>query len=220
MKSILSIIVLICTSLILTAQTNGVGIGTNTPTHTLEVNGNTKLSGNLYFENPGNYTGSSAGSYFLVRDNSDNVIKRYVPATSAFSAINSTVYSIINISTSGITDFDTGIPTSKYHVIIGGFIVRGQNNDSNINITRPNNLGDYIPQYSARSFKGMNAAGVETWRIKFTPNNGRIFDRTAEIRLSVSAYRRDMLTTINNQIDYNMNAVTNGVASIPAPALP
>ncbi len=215
MKNILAIIALVGNFLILSAQTNGVGIGTTTPTHTLEVNGNTKLSGNLYFEDPGTYTGSSAGSYFLVRDNSDNVIKRYVPATSEFSAINSTVYFITNISTSGVTNFDTGIPASKYYVVIGGFIVRGQNNDSNINITRPNNLGDYIPQYSTRSFVQNG-----TWRIQFTPNNGRIFDRVPEIRLSISAYRRDMLTTINNQISYDMNAVTTGTASIPAPVLP
>ncbi|WP_294287142.1 hypothetical protein [uncultured Chryseobacterium sp.] len=220
MKNILAILVFICTSLIFKAQINGVGIGTYTPTHTLEVSGNTKLTGNLFFENPGIYTGSSAGSYFLVKDKSDNVIKRYVPATSAFSAINSTVYSITNISTSGVTDFDTGISVEKYYVVIGGFIVRGQNNDSNINITRPNNLGDYIPQYSARSFIPTGTATNKTWRIKFTPNSGRVFDRTAEIRLSISAYRRDMLTTINTQIDYNMNAVTTGVASIPAPALP
>lgn len=215
MKNILSILAFICTSLMLTAQINGVGIGTNTPTHTLEVNGNTKLSGNLYFEDPGTYTGNSAGSYFLVRDNSDNVIKRYVPATSEFSAINSTVYFLTNVSTSGVTNFDTGIPASKYYVVIGGFIVRGPNNNSNIVITRPNNSGNYVPQYSTRSF-------VEngTWRIKFTPNNSRVFDVAPEIRLSISAYRRDMLTTINNQISYDMNAVTNGVASIPAPVLP
>ncbi len=220
MKNILSILAFICTSILLTAQTNGVGIGTTTPTHTLEVNGNTKLNGNLFFENPGDYTGSSAGSYFLVKDKSDNVLKRYVPATSEFSAINSTVYFITNLSTSGVTDFDTGISAEKYHVVIGGFIIRGQNNDSNINITRPNNLGDYIPQYSARSFIALNTAGVRTWRIKFTPNNGRIFDRVPEVRLSISAYRKDMLTTINSEITFNMNAVTTGVASIPAPSLP
>lgn len=215
MKNILAIAALFSNALLLTAQINGVGIGTTTPTHTLEVNGNMKLSGNLYFENPGNYTGKASGSYLLVRDNSDNILKRYVPATSAFSAINSTVYFINNISTSGITDFDTRIPASRYYVIIGGFIVRGINNDSNIDITADGNLINYIPQYSARSF-------VEngTWRIKFTPNNSRVFDRTAEIRLSISAYRRDMLTTVNSQITYNMNGDTSGNASVPAPALP
>lgn len=215
MKNILAIIAFIGNFFILTAQTNGLGIGTKTPTHTLEVNGNTKLSGNLYFENPGDYTGNSADSYFLVRDNSDNVIKRYVPATAEFSAINSTVYFITNISTGGVTNFDTGIPASKYYVVIGGFIVRGPNNDSNIVITRPNNLGDYIPEYSARSF-------VEngTWRIKFIPNNSRVFDKSPEIRLSISAYRKDMLTTINSPINYDMNAVTSGIASVPAPVLP
>lgn len=215
MKNILAILAFLCNTLIITAQTNGVGIGTNTPTHTLEVNGNTKLSGNLYFENPGDFTGNSSGSYFLIRDNSDNVIKRYVPATSAFSAINSTVYFITNVSTSGVTNFDTGIPASRYYVVIGGFIVRGPNNDSNIHIESPNNLSNYIPQYSTRSFVQNG-----TWRIKFTPNNSRVFDKAPEIRLSISAYRRDMLTTINNQISYDMNAVTTGVASIPAPVLP
>lgn len=215
MKNILAIAALFTNAVLLTAQINGVGIGTNTPTHTLEVNGNMKLSGNLYLENPGNYTGKASGSYLLVRDNSDNVIKRYVPATSAYSAINSTVYFINNISTSGITDFDTRIPAAKYYVIIGGFIVRGINNDSNIDIVESGSLANYIPQYSARSF-------VEngTWRIKFTPNNNRIFDRTAEIRLSISAYRRDMLTTVNSQITYNMNGDTSGNASVPAPVLP
>jgi len=215
MKNILAIAALFANALLLTAQINGVGIGTNTPTHTLEVNGNMKLSGNLYLENPGNYTGKASGSYLLVRDNSDKVIKRYVPATSAYSAINSTVYFINNISTSGVTDFDTRIPAEKYYVIIGGFIVRGINNDSNIDIVESGSLANYIPQYSARSF-------VEngTWRIKFTPNNSRIFDRTAEIRLSISAYRRDMLTTVNSQITYNMNGDTSGNASVPAPVLP
>lgn len=215
MKNILTIISFVFSLQLMNAQINGVGIGTNTPTHTLEVNGNMKLSGKLYLENPGIYTGNSSDSYLLVRDNSDNIIKRYVPATSAFSAVNSTVYFIKNISTSGVTNFDTGIPDNKYYVVIGGFIIRGINNDSNISLTVPNDQGNYIPQYSARAFVQNG-----TWRIKFTPNNNRVFDRTPEIRLSISAYRRDMLTTVNTQISYNMNAVTTGIASIPAPVLP
>lgn len=214
MKNILTAAVIFGSALV-NAQINGVGIGTNAPTHTLEINGNMKLNGDLYFENPGNYTGNASDSYFLVRDNSDSTIKRYVPATAFYSAINSVVYFINDISTAGITNFDTGIPADKYYVIIGGFIIRGINNDSNINITRPNDTGNYIPQYSARSF-------VEngTWRIKFTPNNGRVFDRTAEMRLSISAYRRDMLTTVNAPITYDMNGNTSGTGSAPVPVLP
>ncbi|MDF2551137.1 MAG: hypothetical protein K0R36_1139 [Chryseobacterium sp.] len=200
-----------------TLNAQGVGIGTTNPTHNLEVVGNVKLSDELYFENPGVYSDVASNSYLIVRDNSDKVLKRYVPATAEYSAINSTVFYIKNINAGGLTDFNTGISANDYYLVIGGFIIRGVNNNSNINITQPanTNLNEFIPQYSARSYIQNG-----TWHIKFTPNNNRVFDQSPEIRLNVSVYRRDMLTTINNTINYNMNGVTTGVASAPAPVLP
>ena len=194
-----------------------VGIGLNNPTHLLEVAGNVKLSGQLYFENPGVYSDASFNSYLIVRDNSDQVLKRYVPATSEYSAINSVVYYFTNINPSGLTDFNTGIPSSKYYLVIGGFIIRGVNNVSNIRITQPENtnLNEFVPQYSARSYVQNG-----TWHIKFTPNSSRVFDKNPEMRLNISVYRRDMLTTVNNTITYSMNGVTTGIGSAPAPALP
>ena len=124
MKKILFLTVLFNSIVIYKAQ-QGVGIGNSNPTQTLDITGNMKLSDELYFENPGTYTGPSTNSYLVVRDNSDKALKRYVPATSDYSAINSTVYHITNITPGGIADFDTKIPTSKYYLIIGGFIVRG-----------------------------------------------------------------------------------------------
>lgn len=204
--------ILLGTATLLFSQ--GVGIGTRNPTQTLDVNGNMKLSGNLYFEDPGVLTGSSANTFLMVRDNSDQVLKRYIPATSEFGAINSTVYHITNISPSGITNFDTGIPTDQYYLVVGGFIVRGVNDNSNIAITQPGNMNQYIPQYSARSFEENG-----TWRIRMTPNN-RVFDQRPEMRLSVSIYRRDMMTTVNNVINVNMNATTSGIGIAPAPVMP
>lgn len=215
MKNSITLTALIFAAFTGKAQTNGVGIGTSTPTHTLEVNGNMKLSGDLYFENPGNHTGNSADSYLLVRDNSDKILKRYVPATSKYSAINSTVYFISNISTQGLSNFDTGVSATDYYMVIGGFIIRGVNNNSNINLTQPGNTNQYIPQYSCRAFVQNN-----TWRIEFMPNNGRVFDQNPEIRLSVSVYRRDMLTTVNNTITVDMGANTAGTGSAQAPLLP
>ncbi|MDQ1096113.1 MULTISPECIES: hypothetical protein [Chryseobacterium] len=215
MKNTISLALLLFAAFIGRAQTTGVGIGTNTPTHTLEVNGNMKLSGDLYFENPGNHTGNSADSYLLVRDNSDQVLKRYVPATARYSAINSTVYFITNINPQGLSNFDTGISSADYYVVIGGFIIRGVNNNSNIKLTQPGNTNQYIPQYSCRAFVQNG-----TWRIEFMPNNGRVFDQNPEIRLSVSVYRRDMLTTVNNTITVDMGANTAGTGSAPAPVLP
>lgn len=212
MKNILIAAILLAFATAFNAQE--VGIGTRNPTKTLDVNGNMKLSGNLYFENPGVLSGSSANTYLMVRDNSDKVLKRYIPATSQFGAINSTVYHLKNISTTGVTNFDTGIPTNKYYLIIGGFIVRGVNDNSNISITQPGNTNQYIPQYAARSFEQGG-----TWRIQMTPNN-RVFDQTPEMRLSVSIYRRDMMTTVNNVINVNMNASTSGIGIAPAPVMP
>lgn len=193
----------------------GVGIGNADPTQTLDVSGNVKLSGQLFFEDPGSFIGPSINSYLLVRDNSDMVLKRYVPATSQYSAINSTVYYIKNINPSGLTDFDTGIPTSKYYLVIGGFIIRGVDNNSNIQITRPDGWSQYIPQYSARSFESNG-----TWHIRFVPNSGRVFNQNPEMRLSVSIYRKDMLTTLNDPITVDMNGDVSGVRSAPAPVLP
>lgn len=196
-------------------KTQGVGIGNTNPSRTLDVTGNTKLSANLYFENPGTYVGPSTQSYLVVRDNSDNVLKRYVPATSDYSAINSTVYHITNISPGGLVDFDTKIPTSKYYLIIGGFIVRGVNDNSNIRIDQTSSNAQYIPLYSARSFEQNG-----TWHIKFQPNNNRVFHQNPEVRLSVSVYRKDMLTTVNPGINFDMQASTSGNGTVPAPNLP
>lgn len=176
-------------------QAQAVGIGTRNPTQTLDVNGNMVLTENLYFESPGVLTGSSANTYLMVRDNSDRVLKRYIPSTSQYGAINSTVYHLTNVNLTGVTNFDTGIPTNKYYLVIGGFIVRGVNDNSNIRITQPVSVDQYIPQYSARSFEENG-----TWRIRMTPNNNRVFDQNPEMRLSVSIYRRDMMTTVNNVI--------------------
>lgn len=215
MKNILILIGIIFSCSVISAQINGVGIGTTTPTHTLEVNGNMKLSGNLYMENPGTYTGNSYDAYFLVRDNSDKVIKRYVPAASAFSAINSAVYYLRNVNPGGLDDFNTGVSATDYYLVIGGFIVRGENDNAVVSLTQQGTSNQYIPLYSARSFI---QNGV--WHIKFTPNNGRVFNLKLDIRLSVSVYRRDMLTTVNMPITYNMNGNTSGNGSSPVPVLP
>jgi len=213
MKNIYLYILFVSLSSLFHAQ--GVGIGTSNPTQTLDVVGNMKLTENLYLENPGEFSGNAANSYMIVRDNSDNILKRYVPATAQYGAINSTVYFIKDISPAGLQDFDTGIPSDKYYLIIGGFIIRGVNNNSNIKITQPEDTAKNIPLYSARSFIKNG-----TWHIKFVPNNNRVFDQNPEIRLSVSMYRRDMLTTVNNVITVNMNSVSTGIGSAPAPVMP
>lgn len=213
MKKVL-LTVLIQISGFLIAQ---VGIGKSNPVQTLDINGNMKVSENLYLENPGVYIGQAANSYLLVKDNSNQTIKRYVPETSAYSAISNASYAFKSVSFSGISNYDTGIPSSVYYLTLTGYILRGSGDTSNIYITGDINN---IPLYSARAF-------VEngTWRIKFLPNNGRLFTvpeditpKNMEITINIVVYRRDMLTTINSQINYDMKANTSGTGTAPVPS--
>ncbi|OCK53438.1 hypothetical protein BA768_02575 [Chryseobacterium sp. CBo1] len=59
-----------------------------------------------------------------------------------------------------------------------------------------------------------------TWHVKFTPNNERSFDKKIDARLSVSVYRRDMLTIVNPTIVVNLSGITTGVATASNPILP
>lgn len=193
-----------------------VGIGKSNPVETLDINGNLKVSSTLYLENPGVYMGSSVNSYLMVKDNANNVLKRYVPETSAFSVINNVSYAFTAVNFNGLTNYDTGIPVSAYYLTIGGYIIRGGGDSSNVYVTGDNTN---IPLYSARAFVQNG-----TWRIKFLPNHNRVFtvpddqtQKNIEIRLNVIVYKKDMLTTVNPTIIHNMNATTTGTGTASAP---
>lgn len=193
-----------------------VGIGKSNPVQTLDINGNMKLSSILYLENPGVYVGSAANSYLLVKDNSNQVIKRYVPETADYSAISSVTYALTGVNFAGLTNYDTGISSSAYYLTIGGYIIRGSGDTSNVYIAGDTNN---IPLYSARAFVQNG-----TWRLKFLPNNGRVFTvpsditpKNIEIRLNVIVHRKDMLTIVNPTISFNMNGNTAGTGTATAP---
>lgn len=193
-----------------------VGIGKSNPVQTLDINGNMKLSKNLYLENPGVYLGSSINSYLMVKDNSNNVLKRYVPETASYSAINSVTYAFTRVNFSGLTNYDTGISSSAYYLTIGGYIIRGGGDSSNVYVTGNNNN---IPMYSARAFVQNG-----TWRLTFLPNHNRVFtvpaektQKNIEIRLNIIVYKRDMLTMVNPTIIHNMNANTSGEGTATPP---
>ena len=193
-----------------------VGINKSNPVQTLDINGNMKLSNTLYLENPGVYTGSSVNSYLIVKDNSNNVIKRYVPETSDYSAINSVSYAFTAVNYAGLANYDTGISATAYYLTIGGFIIRGGGDSSNVYVSGNNSN---IPLYSARAFVQNG-----TWRLKFLPNHNRVFTvpaeqtpKNIEVRLNVIVYRKDMLTIVNPTIIYNMNANTSGTGTATAP---
>ncbi|WDF48507.1 hypothetical protein PQ459_08510 [Chryseobacterium sp. KACC 21268] len=193
-----------------------VGIGKNNPVQTLDVNGNMKLSKVLYLENPGVYIGPAANSYLLVKDNSSQMIKRYVPETADYSAISNVTYALTAVNFSGLTNYDTGISATAYYLTIGGYIIRGSGDTSNVYIAGDT---DNIPMYSARAFVQNG-----TWRLKFLPNSNRVFTvpsdinpKNIEIRLNVIVHRKDMLTIVNPTINVDMNSNIAGTATATAP---
>lgn len=209
-------ILLVFSVLFFSLENAQVGIGTANPVQTLDINGNLKVASTLYLENPGVSSGSSVNSYLMVKDNSTNTLKKYIPETSDYSAINNVNYSFTAVNFAGLTNYDTGISSSAYYLTIGGYIIRGGGDSSDVSISGSN---DNIPLYSARAFVQNG-----TWRLKFLPNNNRLFTvppsqnpKNIEIRLNIIVYRKDMLTTVNSTINYNMNADISGTGIAPAP---
>lgn len=212
MKKTLQIIALGC----IQSLYSQVGINTTDPKRILDVKGNMNISENLHLENPGVYTGTSINSYLIVKDNSDSTLKKYVPATSSYSAINSVVYFFNNGSLDGVSNYDTKISADKYYVSIGGYIVWGTNSHPTVRLEGNNND---IPLYNARAF-------VEngTWRLVFLPNNDRKFvindttgKTTTEIRVNVTVYRKNLLSIINNPIIVDMKGDVSGKATATKP---
>lgn len=195
-----------------------VGIGTNTPSETLEVNGTTKLHQNnkIYLENPGYYSGTSGSSSLMVKDLNTNELKKFDPATANFSSVYFTSYFFDNVAAEGLSSYNTKIDASKYYVSVGGFIVLKNDGTTSISIegtTSTSGTNNYFPLYSARAFVQNG-----TWHLKFLPNNNRVFESQVDIYLNVSIYRKNLLTNAENApIVVNLQNGTTGTA--PAPNL-
>lgn len=165
---------------------------------------------NLYLENPGVYIGPASGSYMLVKDLSDNSIKKFNPEVTDFASINYVTYLFNNVDHGRLSNFDTGIPADDYYVTVGGFIVLQTNGGTNINLPGNNN---FSVLYESYAFVENN-----TWHIRFQPNHGRQFSENANLYLNVTAFRKRFLTNSNAPINIDMNGNTAGTGS--APSLP
>ena len=218
MKSFYSILILFL-GFILNAQ---VGIGTDNPTEDLDVNGNIKIlnNGKLYLENPGLYNNTTSTSLMLVRDTSDNTLKKFNPATLPFSSVSFTTYFFDNVDESGLSNYDTKIDASKFHLCIGGFRILRYDENTSISLTGTedeNGTINYFPLYNARAF-----VQDGTWRLTFVPNSGRTFASNIDLYLNVTIYYKNFLTKTNETIVLDINGNISGNGTTPAPdgALP
>lgn len=194
-----------------------VGIGTETPTETLDVNGTFKIheGGRLYLENPGYYNDSDGVSIMMVKDKTDNNLKSFNPETAPFAAVTYTSYFFDNVDEKGLVEYDTKIDGNKYYLNVGGFLVHKHDGGTSISLTGStgsNGTINYLPLYNSRAFVKNG-----TWHLTFQPNSGRTFESNIDITLNVTIYYNNFLTSVNEPIVYNMNANTAGTGSTPAP---
>lgn len=216
-NKIYSVVIILLTTITFgQTYTPGVGINTDNPKRTLDVNGTTISKGDTdkwFFENPGIYTGKSNDSYLTVIDKEDNKMKVFNPSTMSYASINYATFRFNKLPNTGLTEYDTKIDASKYHVMIGGFIIYGGNTtDPTVSGTATKINGNVL--YTSRAYIGSG----NTWRLKFQPNNGIKFNQDRiDLILNVAIYRKNLLLSdTNEKIVVDMK--NTKTATAPAPA--
>jgi hypothetical protein len=216
-NNIYSIVIILITTLTFgQTYTPGVGINTDDPKRTLDVNGTIISKGNddkWFIENPGIYTGKSNDSYLTVIDKDDNKMKIFNPSTMSYASINYATFRFNKLPNTGLTEYDTKIDASKYHVMIGGFIIYSGSNttDATVSGTATRINGNVL--YTSRAYIGSG----NTWRLKFQPNNGITFDQPRiDLILNVAIYRKNLLLSdANPTIVHDMQNSNTATAQKP-----
>ena|SRR5690554_244343 len=198
-----------------------VGIGTDSPTSTLDVKGNVLVQQKLYLEEPGSYTGEENSS-FLVINNNDAILK-YNVATSSFGPINYVQFVVRNVSNLGLRNgFNTKISADNYTLAVHGFYFL-RSSDSNTNIsfrktsgTPEDNRTRYI---EGQQFYAYIQDG--TWWLKAFVNNSQFYlgDAVAnpDIYMDVIIYRNNFITKIFPTVQ-NINMEGRNEKTVPLPA--
>ena len=196
----------------------GIGINTENPTRTLDVNGNLIAHGEndkWFFENPGISGNTTSSSYLTVIDKDDNKLKLFDPEEMSYSSINYTTYRFNKLPSEGLASYDTKISAKNYQVIIGGFIIYGGDNFTDETVNGTNTTIEKNVLYNSRAYVGEN----DTWILTFKPNNNVKFNKTrVDIVLNVTIYRKNLLLLdTKEKIIVNINQNPNGVGIAPKP---
>lgn len=196
---------------LLNAQTGKVGIKTDKPTETLDVNGKT-YTNSLYLRNPGEPT--MTGGSFLAT--SENALQIYDPNLESSGLFNYIKLTLTNVSGDGIADYDTKIDTNNFLVVLHNYSFKLSNGNTNVMLDYGNNgLNDNkqgSPDVVAFKSNG-------TWHIKAKFTDSRIIANTSAgpqrdynnftVDLYLMAYKR--LITKHNISDVNADlGGTNG----------
>lgn len=198
---------------LLNAQTGKVGIKTDKPAETLDVNGKT-YTNSLYLRNPGEPT--MTGGSFLAT--SENALQLYDPNLESSGLFNYIKLSLTNVSGDGITDYDTKIDVNNFLVVLHNYSFKLNNGNTTVVLDYGNNGVNDNKQGSPDviAFKSNG-----TWHIKAKFTDSRIIANTSAglvrnynnftVDLYLMAYKR--LITKHNIHEINADlGGTNGSA--------
>lgn len=196
---------------LLNAQTGKVGIKTDKPTETLDVNGKT-YTNSLYLRNPGEPT--MTGGSFLAT--SENALQIYDPNLESSGLFNYLKLSLTNVSGDGITDYDTKIDANNFLVVLHNYSFKLNNGNTNVMLDYGNN-GVNDNKQGSPDVVAFKSNG--TWHIKAKFTDSRIIANTSAgpqrdynnftVDLYLMAYKR--LITKHNINDVNADlGGTNG----------
>lgn len=148
--------------LFLNAQNGKVGIKTDSPKETLDVNGKT-YTNSLYLRNPGEPT--MTGGSFLAT--SENALQLYDPKLESSGLFNYIKLTLTGVSGEGITDYDTKIDANEFLVILHNYSFMLNNGNTNVMLDYGDN-GINDNKQGSPDVKAFKSNGTWHIRAKFT----------------------------------------------------
>lgn len=206
-----SLILILFSILPLWAQ---VGINTNTPSATLDVQGSTLIDESLYLEAPGN-SYEIRGSKFLIKTTANEILE-YDIAASKYGPINTAQFVFRNTSTNGLQDYDTKISINDYIVTVQGYYFTAQ---GSTNVLLHSNLADEnIEGYQIYAYPNVV---TNTWFLRAFVNDSTFrsgpgfTDNPIDLFLNLVIYRQRFIAKTLTGINVNMNNSETGNAPLP-----
>ncbi|WP_284464220.1 hypothetical protein [Chryseobacterium sp.] len=202
------------------AQIGKVGIKTDKPTETLDVNGKT-YTNSLYLRNPGEPT--MTGGSFLAT--SENAMQLYDPNQESSGLFNYIKLSLTGVSGEGITDYDTKIDVNNFLVILHNYSFRLNNGSTNVMLDYGDN-GINDNKQGSPDVIAFKSNG--TWHIKAKFTDSRIIanvtggpSRTYNnftVDLYLMAYKRLITKQNINDINADLGGTNGSTQTINKPS--
>ncbi len=196
-----------------------VGINTDIPTATLDVVGDVIIEDKLYLENPSAFS-QIQNSKLLVKSTSQNILK-YDIDVSKYGPINYALFVFDDLSTDGLQDYDTKIPTDDYIVTIKGYYYRDPLTPTASVIVNSLLSNSNIEGFQFYAYPN---TGTNTWFLRAFVNNSQFQTQMVssyennpiDMYLNLIIYRKNFIAKDKGAVTVDMG--NSETATVPLPA--